>query len=86
MGGPAMIEGGGLGVHAPEDVGPIDVQSANGVVDLRVDDDAAAVAAAKRYLSFFRGTTEPAGGAAGSGAAARPDPHQPQAHLRACAR
>ncbi len=58
MGGPAMIEGGGLGVHAPEDVGPIDVQSANGVVDLRVDDDAAAVAAAKRYLSFFRGTTE----------------------------
>ena len=53
MGGPAMIEGGGLGVHAPEDVGPIDVQSANGVVDLRVADEAAAVAAAKRYLSYF---------------------------------
>jgi acetyl-CoA carboxylase carboxyltransferase component len=60
MGGPAMIEGGGLGVHAPQDVGPIDVQSANGVVDLRVDDDAAAVAAAKRYLSYFRGPS-PAG-------------------------
>jgi acetyl-CoA carboxylase carboxyltransferase component len=58
MGGPAMIEGGGLGVHAPEDVGPIDVQYANGVVDLRVADDAAAVAAAKRYLSYFRGASE----------------------------
>ena len=53
MGGPAMIEGGGLGVVAPQDVGPIDVQWANGVVDLRVADDAAAVAAAKRYLAYF---------------------------------
>jgi acetyl-CoA carboxylase carboxyltransferase component len=53
MGGPAMIEGGGLGVFAPAEVGPIDVQYANGVVDLRVADDAEAVAAAKRYLSFF---------------------------------
>jgi acetyl-CoA carboxylase carboxyltransferase component len=55
MGGPAMIEGGGLGVHAPGDVGPIDVQYANGVVDIRVADDAAAIAAARRYLSYFRG-------------------------------
>ena len=55
MGGPAMIEGGGLGVHEPEDVGPIDVQYANGVVDLRVDDEPQAVAVAKRYLSYFRG-------------------------------
>jgi acetyl-CoA carboxylase carboxyltransferase component len=53
MGGPAMIEGGGLGVVAPQDVGPIEVQDANGVVDLRVADDVAAVAAARRYLSFF---------------------------------
>jgi acetyl-CoA carboxylase carboxyltransferase component len=60
MGGPAMIEGGGLGVHEPEEVGPIDVQYANGVVDLRVRDDAEAVAAAKRYLSYFRGAIEPA--------------------------
>jgi acetyl-CoA carboxylase carboxyltransferase component len=59
MGGPAMIEGGGLGVHAPEEVGPIDVQYANGVVDLRVRDDADAVAAAKRYLSYLRGRVEP---------------------------
>jgi acetyl-CoA carboxylase carboxyltransferase component len=56
MGGPAMIEGGGLGVYAPGDVGPIDVQDANGVVDLRVDDDAAAVRAAKDYLSYFART------------------------------
>jgi acetyl-CoA carboxylase carboxyltransferase component len=48
-----MIEGGGLGVFAPGEVGPIDVQDANGVVDLRVPDDAAAVTAAKRYLSYF---------------------------------
>jgi acetyl-CoA carboxylase carboxyltransferase component len=54
MGGPAMIEGGGLGVYEPGEVGPIDVQYANGVVDLRVADDTAAVAAARRYLSYFR--------------------------------
>jgi acetyl-CoA carboxylase carboxyltransferase component len=58
MGGPAMIEGGGLGLHAPQDVGPIDVQHANGVVDLRAADDAQAVALAKRYLSYFQ---EPGG-------------------------
>ena len=55
MGGPAMIEGGGLGVHEPGEVGPIDVQYANGVVDIRVADDAEAVAAARRYLSYFCG-------------------------------
>jgi acetyl-CoA carboxylase carboxyltransferase component len=55
MGGPAMIEGGGLGVHEPGDVGPIEVQHANGVVDLRVADDREAVAQARRYLSYFRG-------------------------------
>jgi len=59
MGGPAMIEGGGLGVYEPSEVGPIDVQDANGVVDLRVADDREAVAAAKRYLSYFRGPTVP---------------------------
>jgi len=63
MGGPAMIEGGGLGVYGPGEVGPIDVQDANGVVDLRVADDAAAVAAAKRYLSYFACAHEPEAGA-----------------------
>jgi acetyl-CoA carboxylase carboxyltransferase component len=55
MGGPAMIEGGGLGVYRPEEVGPMDVQQANGVVDVLVDDDAQAVAVAKKYLSYFQG-------------------------------
>jgi acetyl-CoA carboxylase carboxyltransferase component len=59
MGGPAMIEGGGLGVFEPSEVGPIDVQDANGVVDLRVADDHEAVLAAKRYLSYFSGPSEP---------------------------
>ncbi|MHB8531624.1 MAG: carboxyl transferase domain-containing protein [Solirubrobacteraceae bacterium] len=59
MGGPAMIEGGGLGVHHPSEVGPIDVQHGNGVVDLRAADDAAAVALARRYLSYFGGACEP---------------------------
>jgi acetyl-CoA carboxylase carboxyltransferase component len=58
MGGPAMIEGGGLGTHAPEEIGPIDVQAANGVVDVRVDDEAAAVGAAKRVLAYFQGRSE----------------------------
>jgi acetyl/propionyl-CoA carboxylase alpha subunit/acetyl-CoA carboxylase carboxyltransferase component len=53
MGGPAMIEGGGLGVVAPGDVGPMPVQVANGVVDVLVPDDDAAVDAARRYLSYF---------------------------------
>ena len=57
MGGPAMIEGGGLGVFDPHDIGPIDVQSSNGVVDIVVPDEAAAVAAAKQYLGYFQGAT-----------------------------
>lgn len=56
MGGPAMIEGGGLGVFRPEEIGPSAVQGVNGVVDVLVDDEAAAVAAAKRYLSMFQGS------------------------------
>ena len=55
MGGPAMIEGGGLGVYRPEEVGPLEVQVPSGVVDLVAADDAEAVALAKRYLSYFQG-------------------------------
>jgi acetyl-CoA carboxylase carboxyltransferase component len=55
MGGPAMIEGGGLGTFKPEEVGPSDVQSRAGVIDVLVKDEAEAVAAAKRYLSYFQG-------------------------------
>jgi acetyl/propionyl-CoA carboxylase alpha subunit len=55
MGGPAMIEGGGLGACKPEDIGPIDIQSPNGVVDVVVEDEAEAVQVAKKYLSYFQG-------------------------------
>ena len=50
MAGPAMIEGGGLGRVDPTDIGPIDVQTANGTVDVRVPDEAAAVAVARRLV------------------------------------
>ncbi len=55
MGGPAMVEGGGLGVFRPEEIGPIDVMQANGTIDVLVDAEAEAVAVAKRYLSYFQG-------------------------------
>ncbi|MBI3247793.1 MAG: carbamoyl-phosphate synthase large subunit [Deltaproteobacteria bacterium] len=55
MGGPAMIEGGGLGVFRPDEVGPMSVQVPNGVVDIPVADEAEAVFAAKQYLSYFQG-------------------------------
>ncbi len=58
MGGPAMIEGGGLGVYRPEDVGPTSIQVANGVVDIAVEDEEEAVAATKKYLSYFQGPVE----------------------------
>ena len=55
MGGPAMIEGGGLGEYRPEDIGPIDVQRRNGVVGLVARDEAHAVSLAQQYLSYFQG-------------------------------
>jgi acetyl-CoA carboxylase carboxyltransferase component len=55
MGGPAMIEGGGLGVYEPDAIGPVEVQRANGVIDIVVADDVEAVATARRYLSYFQG-------------------------------
>ncbi|MDT7647316.1 MAG: hypothetical protein QOC75_4316, partial [Pseudonocardiales bacterium] len=67
MGGPAMISGGGLGDVEPGAVGPMSVQVPNGVVDLLVADDAAAVAAARQYLAYCAGPdggpdAEPAAG------------------------
>ena len=55
LGGPAMIEGGGLGVFSPDEIGPSDVQFANGAIDLLVEDEAAATAAAKQILGVFQG-------------------------------
>jgi acetyl-CoA carboxylase carboxyltransferase component len=59
MAGPAMIAGGGLGDHAPEEIGPIDVQTRNGVVDVEVADEAEAVEVARRLLGYFRGPVPP---------------------------
>lgn len=56
MGGPAMVEGGGLGVYRPEEIGPADVQHANGVIDVLVDDEAQAIAVARQYLAYFQGS------------------------------
>jgi len=55
LGGPAMIEGGGLGIYTPEEVGPMSFQVPNGVVDILVKDDVEAVEAAKKYISYFQG-------------------------------
>jgi len=55
MGGPAMVEGGGLGAFAPGQIGPSEVQHGNGVIDVLVEDEAQAVVAARRYLSYFQG-------------------------------
>ncbi|GBU15160.1 hypothetical protein AwPolaro_05380 [Polaromonas sp.] len=55
MGGPAMIEGGGLGVFKPEQIGPSNVQHANGVIDLLVQNEAQAVQTAGQYLAYFQG-------------------------------
>ena len=55
MAGPAMIEGGGLGVYRPEEVGPMSVQVPNGVVDIAVADEREAAAVARQYLSYFQG-------------------------------
>ncbi|MDA8646289.1 biotin carboxylase [Porticoccaceae bacterium] len=55
MAGPAMIEGGGLGTFAPTEIGPVDVQSSNGVLDLVADDEAHATVLAQQCLSYFQG-------------------------------
>ena len=56
MGGPAMIEGGGVGIYTPEEVGPMSFQVPNGVVDIIVDDEQELIATAKKYISYFQGT------------------------------
>ncbi|MFY0614470.1 MAG: carbamoyl-phosphate synthase large subunit [Hyphomicrobiaceae bacterium] len=58
MGGPAMIEGGGLGIFSPEDIGSMADQVPNGVVDIAVDDEIEAVAVAKKYLGYFQGKVD----------------------------
>jgi len=59
MGGPAMIEGGGLGTVRPEEIGPLAMQVPNGVVDVVAEDEADAVRLARQYLAYFQGPTDP---------------------------
>jgi methylmalonyl-CoA carboxyltransferase 12S subunit len=59
MGGPAMIEGGGLGRVEPDEVGPTAIQAGNGVVDLVAVDEVEATRLAGRLLAYFQGRTEP---------------------------
>ncbi|MFT4562697.1 MAG: acetyl-CoA carboxylase carboxyltransferase component [Gammaproteobacteria bacterium] len=58
LAGPAMIEGGGLGKYTPEDIGPIEVQSANGVVDITCADEREATRIARQTLGYFQGSTK----------------------------
>jgi len=58
MAGPAMIEGGGLGVFKPTEIGPIEVQEENGVVDIVAEDEAHATALAKKCIGYFQGVLE----------------------------
>ena len=55
MAGPAMIEGGGLGVHEPTAIGPIEVQERNGTVDIVAEDEADGTRIAKQLLGYFQG-------------------------------
>ncbi|OAF17634.1 acetyl-CoA carboxylase family protein [Bradyrhizobium neotropicale] len=55
MGGPAMIEGGGLGVYHPAELGPVSFQAPNGVIDILVEDEEEATRVAQKYLSYFQG-------------------------------
>ncbi|REK71050.1 biotin carboxylase [Aeromicrobium endophyticum] len=57
MGGPAMIAGGGLGDVDAADVGPVDVMTANGVIDVVVDADDV-IDEARRLLGYFTGPTD----------------------------
>lgn len=56
VGGPSMIEGGRLGQFTPEQIGPMEVQTRNGVVDLLADDESHATDLARRYLAYFQGS------------------------------
>src|SRR5690606_23149840 len=59
MGGPAMIEGGGLGKVDADEVGPLDMQTRNGVIALVAADEREAPALTRRLLAYFQGRTPP---------------------------
>ncbi len=55
MGGPAMIEGGGLGVFEPDEIGPTAELVTAGAIDLVADDEAHATRLARQVLGYFQG-------------------------------
>lgn len=55
MAGPAMIEGGGLGMVKPTDIGPSADQVKNGVIDILVENEQQAAEMAKKCLLYFQG-------------------------------
>jgi acetyl-CoA carboxylase carboxyltransferase component len=55
MAGPPLVEA-ALGIKlTPEELGPASVHVASGVIDILVDDEAQAIALAKKYLAYFKG-------------------------------
>ena len=57
-GGPSVVAAVGMGEHSAEDIGSMSFQVPNGNVDILVEDDAAAVATARKYLSYFQGRVD----------------------------
>ena len=55
MGGPATIEGGGMGLFLPEEIGPISDIAPAGSVDIVVKDHREAIETAKKTLAYFQG-------------------------------
>ena len=58
MGAPATIEGGGMGVYLPEEIGPTSDTVPAGTVDILVKDQDEAIAASKKVLSYFQGSID----------------------------
>ncbi|MEM6748528.1 MAG: carboxyl transferase domain-containing protein [Pseudomonadota bacterium] len=53
LGGPAMIEGGGLGVVEPTDIGPAAMQAEHGLIDILVEDDVEACEKIREVMTYF---------------------------------
>ena len=55
MAGPSMIEGAGLGKFHPKEIGPCDIQSKNGLIDIVVKNETEASEVSKQLISYFQG-------------------------------
>lgn len=59
IGGPPLVAAATGTRLTPEEIGPLDVHAATGVVDITVEDDHAAIDAVKTYLGFFAPSDAP---------------------------